>query len=133
MYGSFGVPELVILLPIVVWLSLGLLAAYVARQKGRDGCGWFLLALLFSPLALPALIAVPALPTKGTQDPVELGQIQNGALFREADGTVWLMVDGERRSVPDSQTADLLQAISYAQRVEWLRERDRERASGGGC
>jgi phosphotransferase system glucose/maltose/N-acetylglucosamine-specific IIC component len=35
---------------LVIWFALALAVGYGASQKGRNGFGWFLVALLFSPL-----------------------------------------------------------------------------------
>ena len=38
---------------IIAWLLFGIVSAVVASNKGRSGCGWFLLGHSFSdPLAL---------------------------------------------------------------------------------
>ena len=43
------------------WIGLSILAGYIASQKGRSGFGFFLLALLLSPLigVLAAIFAGP--------------------------------------------------------------------------
>ena len=43
---------------IIGWLTLSFLAGWIAEQKGRSGPGFFLLALVFSPLI--GLIAASA-------------------------------------------------------------------------
>jgi len=57
-----------LLLGLSVWVAVGLLAAWVARQKGRSGCAWFVVAMFFGPLAFLALIAVPSLKPPPTDD-----------------------------------------------------------------
>ena len=53
----FGI---VLLLAFGLWIGLGLLAAHVANEKGRGGCAWFIVGMLFGPIAFLALIAIPA-------------------------------------------------------------------------
>jgi hypothetical protein len=31
---------------ILAWLVFGIVSAFVARKKGRSGCGWFFLGVL---------------------------------------------------------------------------------------
>ena len=46
---------------IVVWIVLAIATGFAAKSRGRDGVGWFLLAILISPvLALILLIAFPS-------------------------------------------------------------------------
>lgn len=55
-----GVAGTFLLLGFGIWIGLGLLAAYVATEKGRSGCAWFGIGVIFGPIAFLALIAVPA-------------------------------------------------------------------------
>lgn len=48
---------------IFLWLFFGVTAAMIASSKRRSGCGWFLLGILFGPLAW-IVIALPKV-TKG--------------------------------------------------------------------
>ena len=36
---------------ILLWMCIGLIAAFLARRRGRFGWKWFLLSLLLGPLA----------------------------------------------------------------------------------
>lgn len=36
--------------PLIIWFVLAIAVGYGASQKGRNGFGWFLVALIFSPL-----------------------------------------------------------------------------------
>ena len=36
---------------VLLWLCIGLVAAFVARLRGYHGWKWFLTSLLFGPLA----------------------------------------------------------------------------------
>jgi predicted RNA-binding Zn-ribbon protein involved in translation (DUF1610 family) len=37
---------------ILAWLVFGIVSAFVARKKGRSGCGWFFLGVLLGPFGL---------------------------------------------------------------------------------
>jgi hypothetical protein len=46
---------------IVQAIAFGGFSAYIAKEKGRDAVGWFLLGACFSLIALIAVAAVPKL------------------------------------------------------------------------
>lgn len=50
---------------IIVWLALAIVIGSIASGRGRSGFGWFLLALLVSPL-LAAVLLLLVGPGKGT-------------------------------------------------------------------
>jgi ribosomal protein L40E len=37
---------------LLAWLLFGIVSAVVARNKGRSGCGWFVLGVLLGPIGL---------------------------------------------------------------------------------
>ena len=37
---------------VLAWLLFGIVSGFVARKKGRSGCGWFLLGVLLGPIGL---------------------------------------------------------------------------------
>lgn len=45
---------LILTVLIILWLICPLVAATVAADKGRSGCGWFLLGAIFGPLTVLA-------------------------------------------------------------------------------
>jgi len=47
---------------VLIWLVCGIVAGVLAEQKGRSGCGWVVLGLLFGPLAI--LVVVVASPNE---------------------------------------------------------------------
>lgn len=51
---------------VILWLGLSILAGVVASNKGRSGFGFFVLALLLSPLVgfIAALVASPKAETR---------------------------------------------------------------------
>ena len=59
-----------------VWLALCMVAALIAKNKGRSGLGFFLLAFFLSPLV--GLIA--AAFAKPNRQMVEQQQVQSGEL-----------------------------------------------------
>ena len=45
---------------LVIWLLFGVVSAVVATNKGRSGCGWFILGVLLGPFGfILALLASP--------------------------------------------------------------------------
>jgi hypothetical protein len=56
------------LLVIIAWLTCGAFTAYVASQRGANGCLWLLLGFLFGPLALIAAFASGGGP-RSTEQP----------------------------------------------------------------
>lgn len=56
---------------LVIWTVVAIVAAIVARNKGRSGAGWFFLCVLLTPLALLVLLALPTLKPPEPQ-PVRL-------------------------------------------------------------
>jgi hypothetical protein len=59
-----------IALPII-WILFGVAAAMAAANKGRSGCGWFLLGVLLGPFGLIfALLAKPVIHSEEDASPV---------------------------------------------------------------
>jgi hypothetical protein len=54
--ASFIIGSMVILAPF--WLMMSIAVAVAADARGRNGLGWFVLALVLSPLFTLALLAV---------------------------------------------------------------------------
>ena len=59
----------------VGWLTLALINAGLAQTKGKSGLCWFLVSLLFGPLATFLLVAI--------RDRGELGPSERESLIRE--------------------------------------------------
>jgi cytochrome c biogenesis protein CcmG/thiol:disulfide interchange protein DsbE len=51
--GGFLVPA------VVVWVLFGIISAVVASNKGRSGCGWFLLGVFLGPFGLLLVLVLP--------------------------------------------------------------------------
>lgn len=47
---------------ILLWLGCAIVAGMMAEQKGRSGCGWLILGLMFGPLII--LVVVVAAPNE---------------------------------------------------------------------
>ena len=45
---------------LVVWVACGVASWVIAENKGRNGCGWLFLGLMFGVFALIILAVVPA-------------------------------------------------------------------------
>lgn len=52
---------------LLIWLICGVLAGAIATSKGRSGCGWLVLGVLFGPFAI--LGAAIMSPDKDTKAP----------------------------------------------------------------
>lgn len=52
--GLLGQRELIVTWApvVVIWLLAGISSAVVATNKGRNGCSWLMLGLLFGPIGL---------------------------------------------------------------------------------
>ena len=58
---------------LTVWLACGVIGAVIASYKGRGGCGWSVLGVLFGPFALILALVMPP-----NQVDLELLAIQSG-------------------------------------------------------
>lgn len=67
---------LFLILPLVVWLFCGFAAAGIASDKGSDGCGWFVIGLLFGPLGLILAVVIPANKPVVTQAVINTGEMK---------------------------------------------------------
>lgn len=60
---------------LVIWLVCGIIAAIIGTNKGRSGCGWFLVGVLLGPLGIILALVV----AKDTEE-VEKRNIQSGEM-----------------------------------------------------
>jgi len=44
---------------LIIWLLFGVVSAVVATNKGRSGCGWFVLGVLLGPFGFILSLVVP--------------------------------------------------------------------------
>ncbi|MXZ29816.1 MAG: zinc ribbon domain-containing protein [Acidimicrobiia bacterium] len=61
---------------VVIWLLSGIVSAVVATNKGRSGCGWFLLGFLLGPMGLILSLAVSRNQAVLEQRMVQRGEMQ---------------------------------------------------------
>lgn len=62
---------------VIIWLLFGIISAVVGSNKGRSGCGWFILGILLGPLGLILALVVPP-----DQAELEVRQILDGTKRR---------------------------------------------------
>ena len=58
---------------VVIWIVFGLISAVVASNKGRSGCGWFVLGTLLGPLGLILVLVTPSNAEKIETEAIESG------------------------------------------------------------
>ncbi len=59
----------------IVWIVCGVISAVIASNKGRSGCGWFIVGVLLGPLALILALVV------GRDEPqVERQVLESGSM-----------------------------------------------------
>ena len=49
---------------LIIWVLMGLVAGFIAANKGRNGLAWSLLGMVGGVFALIAIAAVPAIKTE---------------------------------------------------------------------
>jgi hypothetical protein len=60
---------------LTIWILCGVVAAVVASNKGRSGCGWFILGVLLGPLGF-----ILALVVSSNQPGVEREALESGSM-----------------------------------------------------
>jgi hypothetical protein len=61
---------------LIIWILFGVVAAVVATNKGRSGCGWFVLGVLLGPFGLILSLVVPKNPVAVEQAAVASGDMK---------------------------------------------------------
>ena len=61
---------------LIIWILFGVVAAVVATNKGRSGCGWFLLGVLFGPFGFILSLVVPKNQHAVEQEAVASGDMK---------------------------------------------------------
>ena len=76
--GLLGPTELIFTaVPVaVIWLLSGVVSAVVATNKGRSGCGWFVLGFFLGPVGLILSFAVSKNQAVLEQRLVQRGEMQ---------------------------------------------------------
>ena len=72
LWVALGVPFL-----IAIWIVTFVLGIYIADERGRGGGGFLFWLLLFGPIAILALVAVPPNHEK-LRKSIEIGMIASG-------------------------------------------------------
>ena len=58
---------------LIFWIVFGVISAIVASNKGRSGCGWFIIGVLMGPLGIILILVMPK-----NQSAVEKKAVQTG-------------------------------------------------------
>jgi len=61
---------------LVIWLLFGIVSAVVASNKGRSGCGWFILGVLLGPIGLILVLVVSRNSTVIEKEAVQRGDMK---------------------------------------------------------
>lgn len=61
---------------VIIWILFGVVSAVVAANKGRSGCGWFLLGVLLGPFGFILSLIVPKDQQAVEREAVESGQMK---------------------------------------------------------
>ncbi len=69
---------------LIVWLLFGIAAAIVASNKGRSGCGFFVLGILLGPFGLLFALLVASDSRKVSERIVESGEMKRCPYCAEA-------------------------------------------------
>ncbi len=71
-----GIPVVLVVVAVATWLPFGVVSAVVAKNRGRSGCGWFLLGILFGPFGLILAFVVAKNQAVLEQRLVQRGEMQ---------------------------------------------------------
>ena len=71
-----GIPVVLVVVAAATWLPFGVVSAVVAKNRGRSGCGWFLLGILFGPFGLILAFVVAKNQAVLEQRLVQRGEMQ---------------------------------------------------------
>ena len=72
-----GIPVVLAVVAVAIWLPFGVVSAVVAKNRGRSGCGWFFLGILFGPLGLILAFVVAKNQAVLEQRLVHRGEMQH--------------------------------------------------------
>jgi hypothetical protein len=84
----------------ILWFGFAVVVGVAANARGRDGTGWFILALIISPLIAVLLVLamdrkVPTTPVNMPAAPFEPDGLHEGIPYRMAsDGSIEAIVQG---------------------------------------
>jgi len=60
----------------LIWFGCLIATPMIAAGKGQSGCGWFILAFLFGPLALLVAVVLPSRPDYVEQLSLDRGELR---------------------------------------------------------
>ncbi len=61
---------------VILWLLFGIVSAVVGANKGRSGCGWFVIGFLLGPFGLILALVMPTETKKVEKWAVEAGEMK---------------------------------------------------------
>lgn len=61
---------------VIIWILFGVVSAVVASNKGRSGCGWFILGVLLGPFGFILSLIVRKDQQAVDKEAVESGQVK---------------------------------------------------------
>ena len=61
---------------LFIWLIFGVISAIIASNKGRGGCGWFIIGVLLGPLGIILALVVSKNEDKISRDVIERGDMK---------------------------------------------------------
>ncbi len=60
---------------IIIWLLFGLVSAIIAGNKGRSGCGWFIIGFLLGPIGIILALVMPQNESKIVSKALQSGRM----------------------------------------------------------
>ncbi len=61
---------------IFIWLIFGVISAIIANNKGRSGCGWFIVGVLLGPIGIILALVVSKDDDRITRDVIDRGDMK---------------------------------------------------------
>lgn len=61
---------------LIIWLLFGIVSTVIASNKGRSGCGWFLLGVLLGPFGLILALVVSKNQAVVERDALKAGDMK---------------------------------------------------------
>jgi hypothetical protein len=61
---------------LILWMFFGIICAIIANNKGRNGCGWFLVGMLLGPLALILVLVTSKDEKKIERQIIQIGEMK---------------------------------------------------------
>ncbi len=61
---------------IFIWFLFGLVSSIIANNKGRSGCGWFIIGVLLGPIGIILALVVSRDESKIVSEELQSGRMQ---------------------------------------------------------